>query len=473
LADVTRTDVAAPAAAAPPLLGRPGRVVLTSVLLSVAAAATIGLTLRHTGGPEHIGVAPHPGIPLYLRVFAAVLVIGGVAGAGGWLARKWRQPAVIGEIVAGLLLGPSVFGRFLPGVSAALLPKDVRGALDLIAQAALILFMFSVGAAFDARGLRRQGAAVGMLSQATMLVPFFLGILIAPVLYSRLAGDGVGFVPFTIFIGTAISITAFPVLARIVEDTGLARTPLGNLAMVCAGITDVLAWCALAAVMAVVSAGSPMRVLVTVPLVAAVTAILLLVVKPLLQRVAARLERTEASAATKLAVVVCFAFAVAGLTDRLGVHPVLGAFLAGTMLPASLMEVQQRAGAINRALLLPIFFASAGLSADVAGAVGEPSLLLIGGLILLVAVGGKLLTAALCARAGGLAWRASIGLGVLLNARGITEIVVLRTGLDIGVINTTAFTLMVVMAVVTSAMAAPLLRRLGVAGSPETVVPPP
>ncbi|GAA0706781.1 cation:proton antiporter [Dactylosporangium roseum] len=469
LADLTRTE-------RPPLMRRPGRVVAAAAVLSVAAVAAIVLILRQVGGPSQAGGGPHPGTPLYLRVFAAVLVIGAVAAAGGLLARKCRQPAVVGEIAAGLLLGPSVLGRLLPGVSAALLPKDVRGVLDLIAQASLILFMFAVGAAFDAGALRRQGAAVGMLSQATMLVPFALGLLIVPLLYPSLAGEGVGTVAFAIFIGTAISITAFPVLARIVEDTGLARTPLGNLAMVCAGINDVLAWCALAAVMAVISAGSPLGVLVTVPLVAAVTAVLLLVVRPLLQRAANRLEGVEASAALRVTVVLCLVFALAGLTDRLGVHPILGAFLAGVILPRDarfLAGVPDRLGTLNRALLLPIFFASVGLSVNIGGIAGEPSLLLLGALILLVAVGGKLVTAAACARAGGLPWRASVGLGVLLNARGITEIVVLRTGLDIGVINTTAFTLLVVMALVTTAMAAPLLRRLGVSQKPDMVPNPP
>jgi Kef-type K+ transport system membrane component KefB len=466
----------------PRLVQHPRRILLVSLVVCLVPAVALAVVLCRGGGFGDDPVAG-PGragggsaaLPVYLRLFFAVLLIGGLAHAGGWVARRVGQPGVVGEIVAGLLLGPSVLGRWLPEVAAAVFPTDVRGHLGVLAQVGLILFMFTVGAEFDTAIMRRQGAAIGLLSQATMVLPFVLGLLLVPVVYPHFAGEGVGHTPFAIFLGTAISITAFPVLARIVEEARLAGTPLGSLAMVCAGINDVLAWSALAAVLAVVQAGSAIGALVALPLAAGVAAAVLLVLRPLLRRAADRLETVRVSVATRLVVVLCLVFVLAGLTDRIGVHAIFGAFLAGIVLPRRsrfLDGVPERLGSLNRTLLLPVFFASIGLQVDVVSAIGDPAILLAGALTLLVAVGGKLAGAALCARAGGLAWRASLGLGVLLNARGITEIVVLRTGLDMGVINTQAFTAMVFMALVTTVMTVPLLRLLGlvdpraVAGGP-------
>ncbi|KUL34520.1 cation:proton antiporter [Actinoplanes awajinensis] len=471
-----------PAAEPARLVTSPKRILLVSILVSVVPAVIVGLLvwrggISDTAGGRAPAAATHAAIPIYLRLFLAVLLIGGLAHAGGWLAARLRQPRVVGEIVAGLLLGPSVLGRFLPEVSTALFPADIRADLNVLAQIALILFMFSVGAEMDLRMMRRQGAAIGMISQATMIAPFLLGLLLVPTLYPDFAGEGVGMVPFAIFMGTAISITAFPVLARIVQDSGLSGTRLGNLAMICAGINDVMAWCALAVVIAVIQAGSALGALVALPLAIAVSAFALLVLKPLLQRAADRLDAVQASLAVRIVAVLCLVFALAGLTDQIGVHAIFGAFLAGLILPRKsrfLAAVPERLSTLNRALLLPVFFASIGLQVDVVSAIGHTSVLLAGLLILVVAVGGKLLSAAFCARAGGMPWRESLGLGVLLNARGITEIVVLRTGMDIGVINTKAFTVMVVMALTTTIMAAPLLRLLRVsrpAGPSEAIEP--
>ncbi|WP_426501922.1 cation:proton antiporter [Dactylosporangium sp. McL0621] len=462
------TSLTEPLVEPAPLVRHPRRIFVVSLAVCLVPAAALGLFLWHNHGLGGAGAGArgggHPGLPVYLRLFFAVLAIGGLAHAGGWAARRLGQPGVVGEMIAGLLLGPSVLGRFLPGVTAELLPSDVRGHLAVLAQVGLVLFMFSVGAEFDPSALRRQGAAIGMLSQATMTVPFVLGLLLVPAVFPHFAGPGVGQAPFAVFLGTAISITAFPVLARIVEDAGLARTPLGNLAMVCAGIDDVLAWSALAVVLAVIQAGSPLGALVALPLAAGFAALVLFVVRPLLARGADRLRDVRAPVAVPLVAVLCLVFTLAGLTDRIGVHAIFGAFLAGIVLPRGsrfLAGVPERLGTLNRALLLPVFFASIGLQVDVVSAVGDAGLLVAGAVTILVAIGGKLGSAALCARAGGLSWRASAGLGVLLNARGITEIVVLQTGLAIGVINERAFTVLVFMALVTTVMTMPLLRLLG------------
>jgi Kef-type K+ transport system membrane component KefB len=453
------------------LIRHPGRIVVASAgftALAAVLAATVLAFGHHglsgataTGGTRPVAA---PSLPPVFRLLATVAVIAVIAHLGGWLARRIGQPAVVGEMTAGIALGPSLLGHFLPSVSHALLPAGIRPDLSSLAQVGVLLFMFAVGVEFDPGMLRRQRAAISMLSQATMVVPFLVALLVVPSLYSMTAGAGANRTSFVIFMSTAISITAFPVLARIIQGMGLSGTRLGNLAMICACVNDVMAWCALAAVMSLMTAGSVVGALWRLPVVALVAGLLLFAVKPLLQRAADRVADRRASAGVRLVPVLLLVFALAALTSELGVNTIFGAFVAGLILPRDstfLAGVPQRLDQLNRTLLLPVFFASTGLALDLTGVLGKGSFWIAGGMILLLAVGTKLVSATLCARAGGVSWWDSLGLGVLLNARGVTEIVVLTTGLQIGVINRTGFTLMVLMALVTTAMAAPLLRRLG------------
>ncbi|MEZ0089539.1 cation:proton antiporter [Streptacidiphilus sp. EB129] len=452
------------------LIRYPVRIMVVSAGFTALAAAALAASVLFFGhgGPPGAAAGSHPvaapALPAVFRLLTAVAVIGGLAHLGGRLARRVGQPSVVGEITAGILLGPSLLGHFLPSVSRALFPLGIRADLSSLAQVGVMLFMFAVGVEFDPGILRRQRGAISMLSQATMVVPFAVAVMVVPMLYTQLAGAGASRSTFVIFMGTAISITAFPVLARIVQDLRLTGTRLGNLAMICACVNDVMAWCALAAVMSVITAGSAVGALWRLPAVAVIATLLLLVVKPLLQRASDRLAGRKASTAARLVPVLLLVFSLAALTDRIGVNTIFGAFVAGLILPrgsAFLGDVPERLGQLNRALLLPVFFASTGLALDLTGVFTRTSYLLTAALILLLAVGTKLGSATLCARAGGMSWRDSLGLGMLLNARGVTEIVVLTTGLQIGVINRTAFTIMVLMALVTTGMTAPLLRRLG------------
>ncbi|GAA1552429.1 hypothetical protein GCM10009789_02540 [Kribbella sancticallisti] len=454
-----------------PLLPTPGRALAVAAGLVAGAVALLGLayaagwlTPESTATAASVPPAAGPtAAQLMWRLLLAIAVVCALATLCGRLARLIGQPAVVGEIVAGIVLGPSVIGAVWPGLLDAVLPTEVRADLSLLAQAGLAVFMFTVGADFGRDRIGRDHGAIAAASLAVMAVPFAFGVLAAMPLYSALAGPAVDRLPFVVFVGTALSITAFPVLARIVQECGLEGSRLGSLAMLCAAAADVLAWCALAIVMAMIRPAGAGNALLALALTVLLGAGCLLVVRPLLRRLAARYA---ASLPTPILVLLVLGLilGLAAATDRIGVHAIFGGFLAGLVLPKDSLpvaQVAQQIGGLNRALLVPVFFASIGLQTDITAAVTQPPVLAAGALLLAVAVAGKLCGAVPVARAGGLPVRSAIGLGVLMNARGITEIVVLSAGLEVGIINHSAFTVMVVMALVTTLMAAPLLRLLG------------
>jgi Kef-type K+ transport system membrane component KefB len=450
------------------LLPSPARGLILALVLTGAAAA---LTLLVFGGgvdgsqqtTAHAGGEQVTPAEFALRLFVAVGLISGLASLGGVLARRIGQPTVVGQMVAGLLLGPSALGALAPGAIELITPAWVAPDLNLISQAALAIFMFTVGMEFDPQVLGRQRSVIGAASLAMMAVPFALGAVAAIPFTATMAGPSAGTTAYVLFIGTALSVTAFPVLARIVQESGLSGTRLGSLAMVCAGVADVLAWCALAVVLAITQARSPAGVLTAVALTAGLVLVLLFVVRPALRALAARHGRTGLPTPAGLALVLGLIFALAAATDAIGVHAIFGAFLAGIVLPrgtAALGTVPERLGTLNRVMLLPVFFASIGLQTDIRLALGHPSVLIGGVVLLVVAVLGKLGTASAVALAGGMPGRLALGLGVLMNARGVTEIVVLSTGLSAGIISDGAFSMLVVMALVTTVMAVPALRML-------------
>lgn len=436
---------------------------ITVLGVGVATGQLPGAAERTVAAGDALTVAHTPVETLWRMVLAVTLIMM-LARSCGRLGRRVGQPPVVGEIVAGLLLGPSVLGALAPGVLSAVLPDWIRPSLELLSQGGLILFMFSVGREFDGAALRRQGWAIGVASQTMMVVPLVLGALAAIPFYAVFAGAGTERVTYALFVGIALSVTAFPVLARIIEEAGLQHTRLGTLALLCAAVTDVLAWCALTVVLALQRAQGGLGVVRTV----ALTALLVLAVAVLARRAqrfaALRDAVSRLTAPVRLLVLICFVVSLAGITEAIGVHAILGGFLAGLALPrenAMFGAVADQVGAYNRALLVPVFFVSVGLHTDVALAVNRPELLIGGVVLLLVAVAAKLGSAAAVTLAGGMPLRDALGLGVLMNARGITEIVVLSTGLSSGLINAGAFTALVVMAVVTTTMTVPLLRRLG------------
>ncbi|WP_327635404.1 cation:proton antiporter [Kribbella sp. NBC_00482] len=452
----------------PSLIPKPGRALAVAIVL-VAGAVALAAVCFAAGWlrPEHTAAASVPpaagptSAQLMWRLLLAIAAVCALATLFGRLARLVGQPAVVGEIIAGLVLGPSVIGSLTPWLYNAVLPAEVRPNLGLLAQAGLTVFMFAVGSDFGRIG--RERGAIAATSLAIMAVPFALGLLAAIPLYSTLAGPTVDRLPFAVFIGTALSITAFPVLARIVQDCGLQDTRLGSLAMLCAAAADVLAWCALAITMAMIRSTGPGDALLALGLTVLLGAVSLLVLRPLLLRLSLRYA---ASVPTPILVLLVLALilGLAAATDQIGVHAIFGGFLAGLVLPKDSLPVTavaQQIGGLNRTLLVPVFFASIGLQTDVSAAVSQPQVLAAGALLLVVAVIGKLAGAVPVALAGGLPARSAAGLGVLMNARGITEIVVLSAGLGVGIINHSAFTVMVMMALVTTMMAAPLLRLLG------------
>lgn len=441
----------------------------------LVAALGFGLGVPDPGGTGGAGGGPpaagsHAGGTV-LRVVAALAAVAAVATAGGWLARKLGQPPVIGEIATGLMLGPSFLAGVFPGSTELFHPAAAKPLLGLLAQVGLILFMFAVGSEFDASQLRRSGRVVVAVSQGSMIIPFVLGVLSAALVYREFAAGGIGFVPFAIFLGTAMSITAFPVLARIVQESGLARHPLGTMAMTCAAACDVIAWGALATAMAVATAGSVWGAGGTVLLAAAFAAFVLIVGRPLVRAADRWADRARVSSAARLLALLLLAFSLAWVTDLIGVHSIFGAFLAGMLVPhrpgTALTTVQTRLDSVNRRLLLPMFFVSVGMTVDLTQVTGHAGLLFAGVVAVVTAVAGKLAGTAVTARTAGLPWRTSLGLGVLLNARGVTEIVVLRAGLDAGLINQNAFTVLVVMAVLTTVMTGPALQLLKLTRRPD------
>jgi Kef-type K+ transport system membrane component KefB len=396
------------------------------------------------------------GVSLFLQ-WAVILAAARVCGM---LLRWLGQPPVVGEMTAGMLLGPVVLGRLFPSAQAALFPQSSLAALDSLAQFGLVLFMFSVGAQLHAHGgVRAAIKGTLAVALASVAVPAALGIAITPLIYPYLAPPGIAFGPFAGFIAVALAVTAFPVLARILTDLKLADSAIGRLALSAAAVVDVLAWTALALVLAWVESGRiGMELLATLLGLGALIAVLLAlrpVWRRLLGAVAAKGTGVEGAV---LASVLIGVFACAAITDRLGLHTVFGAFIFGACLPrnqAALQVLLQRVQHVAVVALMPIFFVLAGFYPTWGGFAGGAGFALV--LVLVAAVLGKVAGAAAGARIAGQPWRESLAVGALMNSRGLMELVAIKMGLDAGAISPEAFTILFVMTVLTTVMTAPLL----------------
>jgi Kef-type K+ transport system membrane component KefB len=420
-------------------------------------------TAATAASPASTGAAPD-----LLLLLAQIVVVLGTAAVAGRIMRAARQPRVVGEMVAGLVLGPSVLGALLPGVSAILFPPASLGFFGALSQIGLLLFMFLVGLELDLRVLRERGHLAVLTSHASITAPFLLGTALALLLYPRLSHAAVSFTGFALFLGAAMSVTAFPVLARILAERGLVRTRLGAVALACAAVDDVTAWCILAVVVVIVRAASP-----TVPLwltvggTVAYGAFMITVGRRALLALTRRATLADASGQGLGAAVVLLVLGSAWITERLGVHALFGAFLAGAVMPRDprlVRDVRDRFGDLVVVLFLPLFFAFTGLRTRI-DLIRGAELWGWCALIVVVAIAGKVGGSAVAARAGGMSWREATALGLLLNTRGLMELVILNVGLDIGVISPELFAMLVVMALATTLMTTPLLSWV----SPATV----
>ena len=416
-----------------------------------------------------------PTVTLILQI--AVIII--AARAVGLLFRLINQPQVIGEIVAGILLGPSLLGWTAPKISAVLFPSSSLGYLDTFSQVGIIIYMFLVGVALNPKELKHSGHAALLTSHASIIAPFVLGALLALMLYPRLSDDSVSFLAFALFMGAAMSVTAFAILARILTDRAMLGSRLGTLAVACGAVDDITGWCILAYIVVLMrtQAGSK-PVWMTIAGTVIFVLLMIYVARPLVRRFDTAYERQGKLSEYMVASLILFVLLSALITDRLGLHLLIGAFLCGAIMPKErnfVLYVFEKFESVTVVLLLPLFFAFTGLRMDLHRLPGSDMWLWCAAIIL-VAIAGKLGGSMIAARAAGVPWREAAGVGTLMNTRGLMELVILNIGLDIGVLSPVLFSMMVLMTLVTTFMTTPLLYwiyplrrlKLEMAPGPET-----
>jgi Kef-type K+ transport system membrane component KefB len=446
----------------------PSRVSIAAAYALMIGGAVLGFLLVRSYGQLLIAPASSVAVPVapanaaasdvLLRVLIALAAVTVTGLALGRLFAYVGQPAVIGEVVAGIVLGPSLLG---PELSAHVLPPVAAPYLGVIAQLGIILYMFIVGLDLNADLVRRRAHATVVISHASIVVPFLLGSGLALHLYPRLSHGGVPFTSFALFLGVALSITAFPVLARILADRDLSRTPLGVMALSCAAIDDVTAWCLLAFVVGVAKAKAGEAVFVVLGTLV-FAGVMVLIVRPLLTRLSER-WREEPLPAYRIAFVFVSVLVSALVTELIGIHAIFGAFLLGAVIPHDSViarALSRQLEPVVTVLFLPAFFAFTGMRTHVGLLSGVEAWSLCA-LIIAVAIAGKFGGTFVAARLTGLPSRPATALGVLMNTRGLMELIVLNVGLDLGVISPALFAMMVLMALVTTLMTGPLLKSLG------------
>ena len=397
----------------------------------------------------------HPLATLLLQIITIIFVV----RIFGLLCKKIRQPSVIGEIIAGVLLGPSFVGHYFPEFSNFLFPAPSLGNLQFLSQIGLILFMFVVGMELDLAVLKNKARDAVVISHASMIFPFALGITLAYFIYAQFAPANVKFLSFSLFIGISMSVTAFPVLARIVQERGLSKTRLGAIAITCAAADDITAWCLLAAVIAVVKAGSVLSAFYTILMAAAYVFIMLKLVQPFLKRLGDKYSNKESFSKPVVGIFFITLILSSYATEVIGIHALFGAFLAGVIMPANVNFRNlfiEKVEDLAVVLLLPLFFVFTGLRTQI-GLLNEPYLWEICALIIAVAVTGKFLGSAMAAKFVGQSWRESLSIGALMNTRGLMELVVLNIGYDLGVLSPEIFAMLVIMALITTFMTGPAL----------------
>ncbi|MGX1754725.1 cation:proton antiporter [Sphingobacterium sp. NPDC055346] len=412
----------------------------------------------------------HPLAILLVQIIVIILV----ARLFGWLFKKIGQPSVIGEIIAGIVLGPSFLGMYFPDFSAALFPEASFGNLQFLSQIGLILFMFVIGMELDLKVLQKKAHDAIVISHASIILPFALGVGLAYFIYQSFAPEGIAFSSFALFIGISMSITAFPVLARIVQERHMQKTRVGTIAITCAAADDITAWCLLAAVIAIVKAGSFVSSLYVIALAIAYVLLMIKVVKPFLKRIGDIHSTRENLNKSIVAIFFLTLLVSSYLTEVIGIHALFGAFMAGAIMPENSRFRNifiEKVEDVALVLLLPLFFVFTGLRTEI-GLLNEPYLWKVTGWIILVAVVGKFVGSSLAAKFMGQNWKDSLTIGALMNTRGLMELIVLNIGFDLGVLNAEIFAMMVIMALVTTFMTGPAIDLFNkIFKSTEDVVP--
>ncbi len=404
------------------------------------------------GGTVQLEVLLHVLLALALIILFARLL--------GLLFRYIHQPPVIGEVIAGILLGPSFLGRLAPGAAAYLMPATLAPFLSVLAQVGILLYMFLVGVEFNPESVRKKTHSAIMVSHASIMAPFLLGAALALILYPRVSSADVPFSIFALFLGVSMSVTAFPVLARILTDRSIHKTDLGTMALTCAAVDDVTAWCLLAFLVSIVHARLGGAVL-TLGMTLLFVLIMVIAVRPAAAKWAGSQERNGLTRGAMT--VICIGLLVSSLiTEYIGIHAIFGAFLMGTLIPhesAVARQIKYKLEDLVIVLFLPAYFAFTGMRTQVGLMSGLDRWILCAAIIL-VASAGKFGGSFLAARFTGSGWCESVSLGILMNTRGLMELIVLNIGLDLGVISPVLFAMLVMMAITTTLATAPILHLL-------------
>ena len=398
-------------------------------------------------------------LDIFLLLFQIIVILA-AARIVGLLFRRIHQPQVIGEMVAGILLGPSLLGWAAPDVFNSLFPADSLAYLSALSQVGLIIFMFLVGLELKPGILRGRERMAIMTGSSSILAPFLLGMLLAVYLYPRLSDGSVPVLNFALFIGTAMAITAFPILARILSERKLLNTQLGIVAIACAVLNDIIAWFVLAGVVLLSrTKEAPLPLWAAVGMTIAFTLLMLFALRPLVLQIERRYEKSGVVTNDTLAFILLIAFTSAWITEWLGIHAIFGAFLAGLIMPKKhsfVIALTEKLNDFAVVLLLPLYFALTGLQASI-GLVQGMEMWFYCILIVLAAIAGKFAGSIVAARATGMSWHEAGALGALLNTRGLIELILLNIGLEIGVITPVLYTMMVIMAIITTLSTAPLM----------------
>ncbi|MDH6358571.1 cation:proton antiporter [Parabacteroides sp. PF5-9] len=404
------------------------------------------LLLEHIESPIGILLLQIIVILIFCRIF-------------GWLFMKIGQPTVLGEILAGIILGPSILGSTFPEISAFLFPVESLGNITLISQFGLILFMFAIGMELDITEVRSKLKETILISHTSTIVPFFFGMLAAYFLYDTYADESTPFLSFALFIGISMSITAFPVLARIIQEKGLTKTHLGTISLASAANGDITAWCLLAVVIAIAQAGSMLSAIFNILFSVVYIAFMFLAVRPFLQMVGNIYHNKEVIDKGLVASMFLILIMSAYTTEVLGLHALFGAFIAGVVMPGDIKFrkiMSEKVEDVSLSLFLPLFFVSTGLRTEI-GLLNTPELWSMCGILILVAIAGKFGGALFSARFVGESWKNSLYIGALMNTRGLMELVVLTIGYEMKILPPPIFVMLVIMTLITTFMTAPLI----------------